>query len=111
MAPDGGAKLAHSFDEAHDPALPVFAALAKELGVWLLIGSRWRSRSAIPRPPTAPSCLRPTGASPRATARSICSMWSWLRARVYRESNTVAGGDEAVVADTALGPIGLTHLL
>src|SRR3984957_21330903 len=39
MAPDGGAKLAHSFDEAHDPALPVFASLAKELNVWLLIGS------------------------------------------------------------------------
>jgi len=36
---DGGAKLARSFDEAHDPALPVFAALAKELNVWLLIGS------------------------------------------------------------------------
>src|SRR5580704_8896635 len=39
MAPDGGAKLAHSFDEAHDPALPVFSALARELKVWLLIGS------------------------------------------------------------------------
>ncbi len=25
MASDGGAKLAHSFGEAHDPALPVFA--------------------------------------------------------------------------------------
>ena len=33
MAPDGGAKLAASFDEAHDPALPVFSALAKELKV------------------------------------------------------------------------------
>ncbi len=31
MAPDGGAKLAQSFDEAHDPALPVFSALAREL--------------------------------------------------------------------------------
>src|SRR5271154_7432406 len=39
MAPDAGAKLAQSFDEAHDPALPVFSALAKELGVTLLIGS------------------------------------------------------------------------
>src|SRR4051812_23403487 len=39
MAVDGGAKLALSFDEAHDPALPVFAALAKELGVTLLLGS------------------------------------------------------------------------
>src|ERR1700743_1340415 len=39
MAPDGGAKLAHSYDETHDPALPVFGDLAKELGVWLLAGS------------------------------------------------------------------------
>src|SRR6202789_1493422 len=39
MAPDGGAKLASSHDEAHDPALPVFSDLAKELGVHLLIGS------------------------------------------------------------------------
>ena len=39
MAPDAGAKLVQSFDEAHDPALPVFGGLAKELGVWLLIGS------------------------------------------------------------------------
>src|SRR5579872_6212966 len=39
MAADGGAKLAQSYDEARDPALPLFMALAKELGVWLLIGS------------------------------------------------------------------------
>ncbi len=39
MAADGGAKLAASFDETHDPAIPAFAALAKELGVHLLIGS------------------------------------------------------------------------
>src|SRR5665213_1822383 len=39
MAPDGGAKLERSFPEDRDAALPVFAALASELGVWLLIGS------------------------------------------------------------------------
>jgi len=39
MAADAGAKLASSHSEAGDPALPVFAALAKELGVHLLIGS------------------------------------------------------------------------
>ena len=38
MAPDGGAKLERSFPEDRDPALPAFAALAKELNVWLLIG-------------------------------------------------------------------------
>ena len=42
MAPDGGAKLAQSFSEADDPALPQFASLAEELGIWLLVG---RSRS------------------------------------------------------------------
>ena len=39
MAPDGGAKLERSFAEDRDPALPAFTALAKELNVWLLIGS------------------------------------------------------------------------
>ena len=39
MAQDKRAKLAATFDEAHDPSLPGFAALAKELKVWLLIGS------------------------------------------------------------------------
>src|ERR1700709_425534 len=39
MAPDGGAKLERSFPEERDPALPAFTALAKELGIWLLIGS------------------------------------------------------------------------
>jgi len=39
MAPDGGAKLASSYSEENDPALPKFRALAEELGIWLLIGS------------------------------------------------------------------------
>src|SRR6185312_13346857 len=39
MAPDGGAKLERSFPEDSDPALPEFTALAKQLNVWLLIGS------------------------------------------------------------------------
>src|SRR5690348_16516050 len=39
MAQDARAKMAATFVEAGDPALPAFAQLAKELGVWLLIGS------------------------------------------------------------------------
>src|SRR5262249_11498395 len=39
MAADGGAKLERSFSEDQDPALPVFRALAKELNIWLMIGS------------------------------------------------------------------------
>src|SRR4029079_13226191 len=39
MAQDGRAKMAATFAEAQDPALPVFAELAKELRIWLLIRS------------------------------------------------------------------------
>src|SRR6476469_509511 len=39
MAQNNSAKLAATFDEAHDPSLPAFSALAKELNVWLSIGS------------------------------------------------------------------------
>jgi predicted amidohydrolase len=107
MAPDAGAKLESSFDEAHDPALPVFAALAKELKVWLLIGSvaikvsdtKTANRSFL---------FAPDG-SVRARYSKIHLFDVELASgESYRESNTVAGGDTAVVADTALGPIGLS---
>ena len=39
MAENNRAKLDATFDEANDPSLPAFSALAKDLKVWLLIGS------------------------------------------------------------------------
>src|SRR5215467_8013092 len=39
MAADGGAKLEKTVAEADDKAVPAFAALAEELGIWLLVGS------------------------------------------------------------------------
>jgi predicted amidohydrolase len=107
MAPDAGAKLESSFDEAHDPALPVFGALAKELNVWLLIGSL-----AIKLSDTK-TANRSFLFAPDGSVRARYSKIHLFDATAasgesYRESNTVAGGDEAVVADTDLGKIGLT---
>ena len=107
MAPDGGAKLAHSFDEAHDPALPVFGALAKELGVWLLVGSLAIKVSET-KTANRSFLFSPDG--------GIASRYSKIHlfdvdlpsGEKYRESNTVAGGGEAVVADTPWGRIGLS---
>ena len=107
MAPDGGAKLAHSFDEADDPALPVFSALARELAVWLLIGSiaikvsndKTANRSFL---------FAPDGSVAARYSKIHLFDVALASGEVYRESNTVAGGGEAVVADTALGAIGLT---
>lgn len=107
MAPDGGAKLAASYDEAHDPALPVFSDLAKQLGVHLLIGSlaikvddtKTANRSFL---------FAPDG---QVIARySKIHLFDVLLANgeSYRESDTVAGGDAAVVADTGLGKIGFS---
>jgi deaminated glutathione amidase len=107
MAPDGGAKLAQSFSESGDPALPQFSALAEELGIWLLIGSlaikvsdtKTANRSFV---------IDPKG---RITARydKIHLFDVDLPSgEKYRESNTVAGGDKAVLADTPWGRFGLT---
>ena len=107
MAPDGGAKLAHSFDEAHDPALPVFAALAKELNVWLLIGSL-AIKVSDTKTANRSFLFAPDG---RITARySKIHLFDVALAsgEVYRESNTVEGGNEAVVADTDFGSVGLS---
>jgi len=107
MAPDGGAKLARSFDEAGDPALPVFAALAKELKIWLLIGSlaikvsdnKTANRSFL---------LAPDGSIRARYSKIHLFDVELASGEVYRESNTVAGGGEAVMADTDWGRIGLT---
>jgi predicted amidohydrolase len=107
MAPDGGAKLANSYDEARDPALPAFSALAKDLKVWLLIGSlaikvsdrKTANRSFL---------FAPDGRIIACYSKIHLFDVELASGEVYRESNTVAGGDEAMVADTDFGPIGLS---
>jgi len=107
MAPDAGAKLASSFDEAHDPALPVFTALAKELKIHLLIGSiaikvsdtKTANRSFL---------IGPDGAIIVRYSKIDLFDVQLANGESYRESSTVAGGDAAVLADTTLGKVGLT---
>ncbi len=107
MAADGGAKLASSFDEAHDPALPAFTAQARELGVWLLIGSL---AIKVPGGKTANrSFLIGPDGSIRARYSKIHLFDVDLKTgESYRESDTVAGGEEAVLADTEWGKLGLS---
>lgn len=107
MAPDGGAKLEKSFAEESDTALPAFAALAKELGVWLLIGSlsikvsdsKTANRSFV---------IAPDGRIAARYDKIHLFDVDLPSGEIYRESNTVAAGCEAVVVKTPLGNIGLT---
>jgi predicted amidohydrolase len=107
MAPDGGAKLAQSYDEANDPALPVFGALAEELGIWLLAGSlaikvgqtKTANRSFL---------FSPDGKIAARYSKIHLFDVDLPSGEKYRESNTVAGGGEAVLARLPWGLIGLS---
>lgn len=107
MAPDGGAKLAQSYEEARDPALPAFAALAEELGIWLLVGSlaikvgetKTANRSFL---------VDPKGRIAARYDKIHLFDVDLPSGEKYRESNTVAGGNRAVTADLPWGKIGLT---
>jgi len=107
MAPDGGAKLAHSFDEAHDPALPVFSALARELKVWILIGSL-AIKVSDTKTANRSFLFAPDGSIAARYSKIHLFDVQLASGETYRESNTVAGGDTAVIADTPMGKLGLS---
>jgi predicted amidohydrolase len=107
MAPDGGAKLANSYDEAHDPALPVFAALARELNIRLLIGSL-AIKVSDTKTANRSFLFAPDGTITARYSKIHLFDVALTSGESYRESNTVEGGDEAVVADTEFGPVGLS---
>lgn len=107
MAADGGAKLAQSCDEAHDPALPVFSDLAKELNIWLLAGSLAIKVSET-KTANRSFLFAPDGRVAARYSKIHLFDVQLASGEIYRESHTVAGGDEAVVADTPWGGIGLS---
>src|SRR5215469_16383024 len=107
MAPDGGAKLAQSYDEDHDPALPAFRALAEELGIWLLIGSLAIKVSET-KTANRQFLIDPRGRIAARYSKIHLFDVDLPSGEKYRESNTVAGGDEAVVVELPWGPVGLT---
>ena len=107
MAPDGGAKLERSFSEADDPALPPSERLRKSSGVWLLIGSlaikvdetKTANRSFL---------VDPKGRVAARYDKIHLFDVDLPSGENYRESRTVAGGDEAVIADLPWGRLGLS---
>ena len=107
MAADAGAKLSQSQDEEHDPALPAFAALAKELGVWVLIGSLAIKVSAS-KTVNRSFLIDPAGSIQARYSKIHLFDVDLAGGESYRESSTVTGGEDAVLAGTPWGRIGLT---
>lgn len=94
-------------EEADHPALPVMQALARDLGVWLLIGS------IGVKAPDGRIFNRSFMLDPRG---SIAARYDKIHlfdidlgpGRAYRESATIAAGGTAVIAPCAGGTIGLS---
>jgi predicted amidohydrolase len=107
MAPDGGAKLDKSFSEDRDAALPRFRALAEELGVWLLIGSL-AIKVSDSKTANRSFLIDPKGRIAARYDKIFLFDVDLPSGETYRESNTVAGGSRAVVADLPWGRIGLS---
>ena len=103
MAPDGGAKLAASYDEAHDPALPVFAGLAKELK--RLAADRVAGDQGQRHQDRQPLLPVRAGRHDRGALHQDPSVRCRLchRARVIASPTRWRAAAKRVVADTALG--------
>ena len=107
MAQNNRAKLASTFDEANDPSIPAFGELAKDLKVWLLIGSL-HIKVSDDKTANRSFLFAPDG-SLKARYDKIHLFDSTVAAgETYRESSQVEGGHEAVMADTEFGPVGVT---
>jgi deaminated glutathione amidase len=107
MAADGGAKLERCFPEEADPALPAFRALAAELGVWLLIGSL-AIKASETKTANRSFLIDPKGAVAGRYDKIHLFDVDLPSGERYRESETVAGGGEAVTAALPWGLIGMT---
>jgi predicted amidohydrolase len=107
MAADAGAKLEKSFAEKDDPAVLAFAALAKELGIWLLAGSlaikvdagKTANRSYL---------FGPDGCVEARYDKIHLFDVDLPSGESYRESKTVAPGAEAVIVSLPWARLGLS---
>jgi len=107
IEPDRALALAKSFAQAEHPGLPFFSELAKELGVWLLIGSM-------------PIRVEPERLANRSflidDQGRVITHYDKIHlfdvdlpnGEVYRESERIRPGSQAVLAPTPWGGLGMT---
>jgi predicted amidohydrolase len=107
MAADGGAKLEKTLAEADDKAVPAFAALAEELGIWLLVGSLAIKVSAT-KTANRSYLFDPKGRVEARYDKIHLFDVNLPSGETYRESNTVAPGAEAVVVNLPWARLGLS---
>jgi predicted amidohydrolase len=104
------ARDAHLTDEATDPVVAGLAALAGELGIWLLIGSAMvrTGRDDDDRAANRSLLIDPSGQTVARYDKLHVFDVDLPGGESYRESASVRPGEAAVVADTPFGRLGLS---
>jgi predicted amidohydrolase len=107
IEPNRARSLAKTPPEDVHPGVPHFAALAKQLGLWLLIGSM-PVRADEKRIANRSFLFDPNGAVVARYDKIHMFDVDLPNGETYRESNGVRPGEQAVVASTPWGALGLT---
>ncbi len=107
IEPDRRQALRKSFAEADHPGVGRFSSLARELGVWLLIGSM-PVRVEVARLAKRSFLFDPMGAIAARYDKIHMFDADLPNGEVYRESNGMRPGEAAVLADLPWGVLGLT---
>ncbi len=109
MAPDGVGIREAAKPEAEHPALIAFRALARELDAWLLVGSLAVATDDAEGRVANRSYLLDAGGEIKAAYDKIHMFDVTLPGgEEYRESATYLPGEQAVLAESPLGLLGMT---
>jgi deaminated glutathione amidase len=115
IEPIGRLRRQKARDEANDPVLAALRAVARETGVWLLIGSLHIDISREPGVPSGETRLANRSYLIDAAGGIVASYdkihmfdVDLAGGESYRESNSFRPGDRAVLAPTPWGILGMT---
>lgn len=104
----GGDRRNAVFSEAADPLVHAFSQLAKELNVWLLIGSLAVSAESDSRMANRSLLFAPSGQTVARYDKIHMFDVEVGDGQTYRESNTYRPGSKAVIAKTDFAAIGMS---
>ena len=107
IEPNRELALAKSFTQDEHPGLPFFSKLAKELGVWLLIGSM-PIRVEAERLANRSFLIDDQGRVAAQYDKIHLFDVDLPNGEVYRESERIRPGAQAVLAPTPFGALGMT---
>ncbi|GIK99100.1 MAG: amidohydrolase [Alphaproteobacteria bacterium] len=108
LEPDAGLVLRKALPEERDPGLARLRGLARETGRWLMAGSLLIKEPGSDKVVNRAYMLDPKGEIVSRYDKIHLFDVDLKRGESYRESDTVRGGDRAVLAPTPWGLMGLS---